>query len=71
MHLLVRRSVKLYEVVYVNEFRVECYISDENANDTNLFDLDEQELIKWKKDMEVRALGEYYSKKIKLTSKKN
>ena len=58
-------------MVYVNEFRVECYISDKNANNTKPFNLNEQEFLKWKKDVEASALSEYYNKKIKLTIKKN
>ena len=55
----------------MNEFRVECYISDINANETKLSYLNEQALLKWKTDIESSALSEYYNKKIKLKIKKN
>lgn len=54
----------------MNEFQVECYIGDNNTQVTKLSNLEEQDMLSWKKDMEVRALSEYHNKKIKVKSKK-
>ncbi len=54
----------------MSEFRIECYMSDNNAKDVKLSHLNEQDLTKWKKEVEAYALSNYYNKKIKLLSKK-
>ena len=53
----------------MNEFRVELFI-DSREKDIKLSNLNEKEMEQWKKDMEARALSEYYKKKIKIQSKK-
>ena len=44
----------------MNEFRVELFIASDEEQDVMLSSLDEDEMEKWKEDMEVRALSEYY-----------
>ena len=54
----------------MDDFRIEYFIESENAQSIRLSSLDESEIEEWKKDMESRALGEYYNQKIKISSKK-
>ena len=55
----------------MNEFRVELFVADDDEQDIMLSSLNEDEMEKWKEDMEVRALSEYYKQKIKITNQKN
>ena len=51
----------------MEEYRVEYYI-DINSNKTIKFsDINEKDKDKWKKDMESRAISEFYNKKIKIS----
>ncbi len=54
----------------MGEFKIECYItSDENEN-TKLSEMPEKDFESWRKDMETRALGEYYNRKIEILDDK-
>lgn len=48
----------------MNEFRVELFVARDDEQDVMLSSLNEDEVEQWKKDMEARALSEYYNKKI-------
>ena len=48
------------------DFRVECYIDGGGKQNIKPSDLNEKDIEEWKKDMETRALSEYYNKKIKV-----
>lgn len=50
----------------MDDFCVECYIDNGNLRNIKLSKLTEKEFEQWKKDMETRALSEYYNKKIKI-----
>ena len=54
----------------MNEFRVELFVASDDDRDIKLSSLDEDEMEKWKEDMEVRALSEYYKQKIKIADQK-
>ena len=54
----------------MNEFRVELYIDSGETKNTEISDLDEKNINQWKIELEERALGEYYNKKIKISNKK-
>lgn len=54
----------------MNDFRVELFVASDDEQDVMLSSLDEDEMEKWKEDMEVRALSEYYKQKIKTTDQK-
>ena len=54
----------------VNEFRIECYVSSDDTQKTKLSSLDKKDMLSWQKDMEARALSEYYNQKIKVSGKK-
>ncbi len=49
----------------MEDFRVEYYI-DNGGQITDFSSMNEKETEQWKKDMEERALSEYYNKKIKI-----
>ena len=55
----------------MNEFVVELFVASDDEQDIMLSNLNEAEMEKWKEDMEVRALSEYYNQKIKITDQKN
>ena len=55
----------------MNEFRVELFIASDDEQDMMFSSLNGDEMEKWKEDMEVRALSEYYKQKIKITDQKN
>ena len=55
----------------MNEYRVEYFISSENGQNIKLSNLNEKETEQWKKDLETRALGEYYNRKIKILNQKS
>ena len=55
----------------MNEFRVELFVTSDNEHEVMLSSLTEDEMEKWKEDMEARALSEYYNQKIKITDQKN
>ena len=63
-------NIKLGEVVMMNEFRVELYIDSGELQKTELSNLDEKDINQWKTELEERALGEYYNKKIKISNNK-
>lgn len=54
----------------MNEFRVELFVASDGEQDIILSSLNEDEMEKWKEDMEVRALSEYYKQKIKIEDQK-
>lgn len=54
----------------MNEFRVEIFIDSGDKNIINFSDLSKDYLEKWGKDMESRALGEYYKRKIKIVDQR-
>ncbi|MBR3934129.1 MAG: hypothetical protein IKJ68_09515 [Clostridia bacterium] len=54
----------------MNEFRSELFIASDDEQDIMLSSLNKEEMEKWKEDMEVRALSEYYKQKIKITEQK-
>ena len=53
----------------MNEFNVEYYIDSGDNQIIKISGLNEKDMEQWKKDMEERALSEYYNKKIKLKQK--
>lgn len=55
----------------MNEFRVELFIDSGDEEDIKLSSLNKKDTEQWKKDMETRALSEYYKQKIKITHQKN
>ena len=54
----------------MNEFVVELFVASDDEQDVMLSSLNEDEMEQWKKDMEVRALSEYYNQKVKISIKK-
>ena len=54
----------------MNEFRVELFVASDDEQDIMLSSFSEDEIEKWKEDMEVRALSEYYKQKIKIADQK-
>ena len=54
----------------MNEFKVELFVASDDEHKVMLSSLNEDEMEKWKEDMEVRALSEYYNQKIKITDQK-
>ena len=50
----------------MNEFVVEIFIDSEEGENIEFSSLSEKDKEEWKKDMEARALSEYYNKKIKI-----
>ena len=52
----------------MNEFKIELYIDNGNEENIKISSLNEKETEHRKKDMEARALSEYYKRKI--TAKK-
>ena len=54
----------------MNEFRVELYIDSGESQNTQLSCLEEKDINQWKIELEERALGEYYNKKIKISNNK-
>jgi hypothetical protein len=54
----------------MNEFIIEYYIDSGDNQIIKLSSLNEKNMEQWKKDMEVRALSEYYNQKVKISSKK-
>ena len=53
----------------MNDFRMEYYIDIGDEQNIKLSSLNEKDMEEWKKDMELRALSEYYNKKIKIKQK--
>ena len=53
-------------MVELDDYRIEYYIKKEDGQNIKLSDLNEKDIEQWKKDMEARALSEYYKKKIKI-----
>ena len=47
----------------MNEFKVELYIDNGNEENIKISRLNEKETEHWKKNMEARALSEYYKRK--------
>ena len=54
----------------MNEFKVELYIDNGNEENIKISSLNEKDMEQWKKDVETRALSEYYKQKIKVTGQK-
>ena len=54
----------------MNEFVVELFVASDDEHDVMLSSLNEDEMEQWKKDLEARALSEYYNKKVKASDKK-
>ena len=54
----------------MNEFVVELFVASNDEQDVILSSLNEDEMEKWKEDMEMRALSEYYKQKIKIIDQK-
>lgn len=54
----------------MNEFKVELYIDNGKEENIKILRLNEKETEHWKRDMEARALSEYYKQKIKITTQK-
>lgn len=53
----------------MDDFRIEYYIDNGDDQNIKLSSLNEKDMEEWKKDMEARALSEYYNKKIKIRQK--
>ena len=53
----------------MNEFIVELFVDKGENQYIKLSSLNENDMEEWKKDMEARALSEYYNKKIKIKQK--
>ncbi len=53
----------------MNEFVVEFFIASDDEENIKLSSLNEKDMEEWKKDMELRALSEYYNKEIKIKQK--
>lgn len=53
----------------MNEFRVELFI-DSGVENIEFSNFSQKNMEQWKKDMEVRALSEYYNQKVKISNKK-
>ena len=53
----------------MNDFYIECYISNNDTENTKLSSLDKKDLLLWQKDMEERALSEYYKTTIKISNR--
>ena len=51
----------------MDDFEVRFFIDNEDEQNEELTSLNEKELVQWKIDLETRALGEYYGKKIKIS----
>ncbi len=54
------------------EFRVELYLGSNDEEDNEKFtDLAEEDMARWKRDAEARALSEFYHQKIKVSDQNN
>lgn len=53
----------------MDDFRIEYYIDNGDDQNIKLSSLNEKDMEEWKKDMEARALSEYYNKKVKIRQK--
>lgn len=53
----------------MDDFRMEYYVDIGDGQNIKISSLNEDEMEQWKKDMESRALSEYYNKKIKTKQK--
>lgn len=53
----------------MDEFRVEYYIDTGDEKKIKFSELSKKDKERWKKDMESRAISEYYNKKIKISEK--
>lgn len=53
----------------MDDFRMEYYKDIGDGQNIKLSSLNEKDMEEWKKDMEARALSEYYNKKIKIKQK--
>lgn len=54
----------------MDEYTVEVFIANDADENIVLSNLDEKYINQWKTELEERALGEYYNKKIKISYKK-
>ena len=53
----------------MDEYVVELFI-DSEEEDIRFSSLNEKEMERWKKELEIQALSEYHNRKIKIKSKK-
>lgn len=51
-------------------YRVEFFVADDDGEEKEFLELNEKDTNQWKKDLEARALSEYYNKKVKVSDKK-
>ena len=54
----------------MDEYKVEFFVTSDDEQVIMLSSLNEDEMEKWKEDMEARALSEYHNQKIKIKRKK-
>lgn len=54
----------------MNEFRIELFLNSGKEENEEFSNLSEKDMEQWKKDMEARALSEYYKRKIKIFDQK-
>ncbi len=55
----------------MDDFKIECYISSSETEEKKILSIDKKTLESLINSTEVRALSEYYSKKINVISNKN
>ena len=54
----------------MNEFTIELFIDNKDAECIEILDLNNTELQLWRSDIEAKALSEYYNIKIKISNQK-
>ena len=62
--------IKLWEVVEMDEYKVEFFIASDDEQDVKLSSLSKKDMEHWKRELEEQALFEYYKRRIKIQSKK-
>ncbi len=55
----------------MDDFKIECYISSSETEEKKISSIDKKILDALINNTELRALNEYYSRKIKVISNKN
>ena len=55
----------------MDEFMVEFFVDNGKDKEEKISSLSARQLEDWKAGVELRALGEYYNKKIKISVKKS
>lgn len=53
----------------MKDYSIEYYIDNGDGQSIKLSALNEKDIKEWRKNMEARALSEYYNKKIKIKQK--